>query len=50
MEYIDKLIGDIICIVKDEEVQNPEQYIKMEVETHKEEIINAIIEEIKQCL
>lgn len=50
MNKIEKLIDDIVCIVQDKEVSNIDEYIKMEVESNKEEIINAIIEEIKERL
>lgn len=50
MNKIEKLINDIVCIVQDEEVSNIEEYINMEVESNKEEIINAIKEEIKERL
>ena len=50
MNKIEKIINDIVCIVQDEEVQNANEYIRMEIETNKEEIINAIIEEIKERL
>ena len=48
MDKIEKLINDIVCIVQDKEVSNIEEYISMEVESNKEKIINAIIEEIKE--
>lgn len=50
MNKIEKLIDDIVCIIQDKEVSNIEEYINMEVELNKEEIINAIIKEIKERL
>ena len=50
MNKIEKLIDDIVCIVQDKEVSNVEEYINIEVKSNKEEIINAIIEEIKERL
>lgn len=47
---MEKIINDIICIVQDQEVPNTNEYIKMEVEAHKEEILKAIIEEIRESL
>lgn len=48
MDKIEKLMNDIISIIEDKEGYYIDEYIRAEIYENKEEILDAIIEEIKE--